>query len=153
EGDDPRRIHWKATARAGELRSKIYEPSSQYRLLILLDINTYQESWMGLDPEIQELTIAAAASIAMWALDEGYTVGLLANSLMMGLAGEHVSQDDEQEQAPRIQLMNTTTATQAFVHRVHIPMESDSGQREQIHSTSDRLLTYFGSPMATLIMP
>ncbi len=49
-GDDPRRIHWKATARAGELRSKIYEPSSQHRLFILLDINTYKESWMGLDP-------------------------------------------------------------------------------------------------------
>src|SRR5947209_16597047 len=43
-GDDPRRIHWKATARAGELRSKIYEPSSQYRLFILLDINTDRKS-------------------------------------------------------------------------------------------------------------
>jgi uncharacterized protein (DUF58 family) len=148
-GDDPRRIHWKATARAGELRSKIYEPSNQYRLLILLDINTYQESWMGLDPEIQELTISAAASIGMWALDEGYTVGLLANSLMMGLAGEHVSQDDEQ--TARSQLMDTTTATQTFVHRVRIPMANDSGQREQILSALGRLLPYFGSPMDALI--
>ncbi len=106
-GDDPRRIHWKATARAGELRSKIYEPSSQYRLLILLDINTYQEAWMGLDPEIQELTIAAAASIAMWALDEGYAVGLLANSLMIELSGENISSDDEQ--APKLQSMDTAT--------------------------------------------
>ena len=148
-GDDPRRIHWKATARAGELRSKIYEPSSQYRLLILLDINTYQEAWMGLDPEIQELTIAAAASIAMWALDEGYTVGLLANSLMMELSGENISSDDEQ--APRLQSMNTTTAAQAFVHRVRIPMASDSGQREQLLSALGRLLPYFGSPMDALI--
>jgi ATPase family associated with various cellular activities (AAA)/Protein of unknown function DUF58 len=60
-GDDPRRIHWKATARAGELRSKIYEPSSRYRLLMLLDINSYPEPWMGLDSEIQELSIAAAS--------------------------------------------------------------------------------------------
>jgi uncharacterized protein (DUF58 family) len=148
-GDDPRRIHWKATARAGELRSKIYEPSSQYRLLILLDINTYAEPWMGLDPEIQELTIAAAASIGMWALDEGYSVGLLANSLMMGLAGEHVSQDDEQ--TARSQQMDTITATQTFVHRVRIPMASDSGQREQILSALGRLLPYFGSPMDALI--
>jgi uncharacterized protein (DUF58 family) len=150
-GDDPRRIHWKAPARAGELRSKIYEPSSQYRLLMLLDINTYPESWMGLDPEIQELTIAAAASIAMWALDEGYTVGLLANSLMIGITSEHVSQDDEQEQASRLQSMNTTTATQTFVHRVRIPMASDSGQREQLLSALGRLLPYFGSPMDALI--
>ncbi len=148
-GDDPRRIHWKATARAGELRSKIYEPSSQYRLLILLDINTYPEPWMGLDPEIQELTIATAASIAMWALDEGYTVGLLANSLMMGLAGQNVSTDDEQ--APKLQSVNTITATQAFVHRVRIPMGSDSGQREQLLSALGRLLPYFGSSMDALI--
>src|SRR6266568_3065035 len=148
-GDDPRRIHWKATARAGELRSKIYEPSSQYRLLILLDINTYPEPWMGLDPEIQELTIATAASIAMWALDEGYTVGLLVNSLMMGLAGQSVSTDDEQ--APKLQSVNTITATQAFVHRVRIPMGSDSGQREQLLSALGRLLPYFGSSMDALI--
>ena len=148
-GDDPRRIHWKATARAGELRSKIYEPSSQYRLLILLDINTYQESWMGLDPEIQELTIAVAASIAMWALDEGYAVGLLANSLMMELSGENISSDDEQGLKP--QPVDTATAVQTFVHRVRVPMASDSGQREQLLSALGRLLPYFGSPMDALI--
>jgi len=148
-GDDPRRIHWKATARAGELRSKIYEPSSQYRLLILLDINTYHEAWMGLDPEIQELTIAAAASIAMWALDEGYAVGLLANSLMMELSGENISSDDEQ--GLKLQSVDTATAIQTFVHRVRVPMASGGGQREQLLSALGRLLPYFGSPMDALI--
>ncbi len=143
-GDDPRRIHWKATARAGELRSKIYEPSSQYRLFILLDINTYKESWMGLDPEIQELTIAAAASLAMWALDEGYAVGLLANSLMMGLSGESASTGDEQA-------ISSLTAAQAFIHRVRVPMARGSGQREQLLSALGRLLPYFGSPMDALV--
>ncbi len=143
-GDDPRRIHWKATARAGELRSKIYEPSSQYRLLIMLDVNTYPEPWMGLDPELQELTIAAAASIAMWGLDEGYAVGLLANSLMMGVAGEDATAGDEWSP-------HTVTEARAFMHRVRIPMASDSGQREQILSALGRLLPYFGSPMNTLI--
>jgi uncharacterized protein (DUF58 family) len=143
-GDDPRRIHWKATARVGELRSKIYEPSSQYRLFILLDINTYKESWMGLDPEIQELTIAAAASLAMWALDEGYAVGLLANSLMMGLSGESASTGDEQA-------ISSVAAAEAFIHRVRVPMARGNGQREQILSALGRLLPYFGSPMDALI--
>jgi uncharacterized protein (DUF58 family) len=143
-GDDPRRIHWKATARAGELRSKVYEPSSQYRLLILLDINSYREPWMGLDPEIQELTIAAAASLAMWALDEGYAVGLIANSLMMGLSGEDATGDDGQASM-------SATAVQAFIHRVRVPLASDSAQREQLLSALGRLLPYFGSPMDTLI--
>src|SRR5579884_1459950 len=40
-GDDPRRIHWKATARLGSLYSKVYPYSSQRRLLILLDAWNY----------------------------------------------------------------------------------------------------------------
>lgn len=143
-GDEPRRIHWKATARAGDLRSKIYEPSSQYHLLLLLDINTYKEPWMGLDPEIQELTIAAAASLAMWALDEGYTVGLLANSLMMGLFGEDASAGDGPVSA-------SVASAATFLHRVRVPMASGDGQREQILSALGRLLPYFGSPMDALI--
>lgn len=143
-GDDPRRIHWKATARAGDLRSKIYEPSSQYRLLILLDINSYREPWMGLDPEIQELSIAAAASLAMWALDEGYVVGLIANSLMMGISGEDATDGDEQA-------LLSAAAVQAFIHRVRVPLASDSAQREHILSALGRLLPYFGSPMDALI--
>jgi hypothetical protein len=143
-GDDPRRIHWKASARAGELRSKIYEPSSQYRLLMLLDINSYPEPWMGLDPEIQELSIAAAASLALWALDRGYAVGLIANSLMMGLSGEDATGDDER--APL-----SATAVQAFIHRVRVPLATGSAQREQLLSALGRLLPYFGSPMDALI--
>jgi uncharacterized protein (DUF58 family) len=137
-GDDPRRIHWKATARAGELRSKIYEPSGQHRLLILLDINTYKEAWMGHDPELQELTIAAAASLAIWALDQGYAVGLLANSLMMSLTGDGPSPDGE-------------PLAQALIHRVYVPVTSNSRQRERLLSALGRLLPYFGSPMGTLI--
>jgi uncharacterized protein (DUF58 family) len=139
-GDDPRRIHWKATARVGELRSNIYEPSSQYRLFIFLDINTYKESWMGLDPEIQELTIAAAASISMWALDEYYVVGLLANSLLMGLSGGNPSAGNEQG-----------SFAGSFAHRVRIPMARGYQHREQILSALGRLLPYFGSPMDALL--
>jgi uncharacterized protein (DUF58 family) len=143
-GDDPRRIHWKATARAGSLRSKIYEPSSQHRLLILLDINTYPEPWMGLDADIQELMISATASLAMWALDEGYSVGLLANSLMMGLAGEDAS--SEADRSPK-----TLLDAHAFIHRVRVPLASDEEQGERILSALGRLLSYFGSPIDTLI--
>ncbi len=82
-GDDPRRIHWKATARSGEMRSKIYEPSSLRRLLVLLDTYNNSNELQEADPAIQELSITAAASIALWALEEGYMVGLLTNSAVM----------------------------------------------------------------------
>jgi uncharacterized protein (DUF58 family) len=76
-GDDPRRIHWKATAHVGALRSKVYDPPALRRLLLLLDVWNYSECAKGTDLAIQKLTIAAAASLGVWALDEGYLVGLL----------------------------------------------------------------------------
>ena len=145
-GDDPRRIHWKATARLGTLQSKVYEPSSQYRLLILLDVNTYLESWMGIDPDIQELTISAAASLAMWALDEGYSVGVLANTLMVGLDAEYSTEGER-----LVVASGTTTPTLAYMHRVRVPMASDSAQRERILTALGRLLSYSGSSMDGII--
>lgn len=153
-GDDPRRIHWKATARAGELRSKIYEPSSQYRLLIMLDINTYKEAWLGHDPELQELTISAAASIALEALEQGYSVGLLANSLMMAMSGDALTgnEDSFSPEGLTARLPSSPAfAAHAFIHRVRVPLASDNGQPERILTALGRLLPYFGSPMDALI--
>jgi uncharacterized protein (DUF58 family) len=140
-GDDPRRIHWKATARAGILRSKIYEPSSQYRLLVVLDVNTYSASWMGVDPEIQELTISAAASIACWGLDEGYAVGLLTNSLLTSLA------DQKNDSSTR----STTTTMHTSVPRAQVPYASDRGQREHLLLSFARLIPYLGEPLDELL--
>ncbi len=78
----------------------------------------------------------------MWALDEGYAVGLLANSLMLGLSGESASASDVQE---------AVMTPQSFIHRVRVPLASESGQRVRILSALGRLLPYFGSPMDTLI--
>lgn len=77
--DDPRRIHWKATAKLGSLQSKVYAYSSMHRLLILLDAWNYTD-WGGTDPEVQELSIAIAGSLATWAIEGGTQVGLLTNS-------------------------------------------------------------------------
>ena len=92
-GDDPRRIHWKATAHAGKLQSKVYESSTLRRLLVLLDTWNYTidvqnagqgkvQKQEGTDGELQEFVITTAASLAVWGLEEGYMVGLLANCAM-----------------------------------------------------------------------
>ncbi len=145
-GDDPRRIHWKVTARMGELQSKVYEPSSQYRLLIILDINTYPESWMGIDPDLQELTISAAASLAMWAIDEGYSVGVLANTVMVGLDADYATEGERV-----VYTSGTGAATLSFMHRVRVPMARDSAQRERILTMLGRLQPYSGSAMDAII--
>ncbi|HEX2172540.1 MAG TPA: DUF58 domain-containing protein [Dehalococcoidia bacterium] len=80
-GDDPRRVHWKATARSRRLQVKILEPSTTHRLLIALNMNVSGPAWwwQAYDPELLEQAISAAASIAHWAVDRGYQVGLSAN--------------------------------------------------------------------------
>lgn len=83
-GDSPRRLHWKATARApGQaLQVRVFEPTTSHRLQILLNVNTMHEnwSWQGYDPQALEAAITTAASVASWATDHGFLVGLAANA-------------------------------------------------------------------------
>ncbi len=83
-GDSPRRLHWKATARAPDqtLQVKLFEPTTSHRLHVLLNINTSDEhwSWQGYDPQALEAAITVAASVAKWASEHGLLVGLAANA-------------------------------------------------------------------------
>ena len=83
-GDSPRRMHWKATARAPDqaLQVKLFEPTTTHRLHIVLNISTAGQnwSWHGYDPEALEAAITTAASVANWGVERGYLVGLAANA-------------------------------------------------------------------------
>lgn len=78
-GDSPRTIHWKATARRGELQTKLFEPSAQRTSAIFLDIKTVPLGYFGYVPEYLELGITAAASVARHLLDLRESVGLYVN--------------------------------------------------------------------------
>jgi uncharacterized protein (DUF58 family) len=83
-GDTLRRLHWKATARAPDqaLQVKLFEPTTSHRLHILLNVSTSEQnwSWQGYDPEALEAAITTAASVASWAVERGFLVGLSANA-------------------------------------------------------------------------
>lgn len=79
-GDNPRHIHWKASARRGHLQTKLFEPASTPQLFIFCNQDTFARIWEGLDPQTLELTITVAASLANYGLEEGYMVGLRVNS-------------------------------------------------------------------------
>lgn len=79
-GDEPRRIHWKATARAGTLQSKLYDPSTRHALVICLDLRTWPGVAVAPDAALTELAICAAASVGAWAHEQRYAVGLCANA-------------------------------------------------------------------------
>ena len=141
-GDDPRRIHWKATAHAATLRSKIYEYSNQRRILLLLDTSNYARAWMGIDREIHELTITVAASLAVWALDEGYMVGLLANSAVMTSLYERSSQNI---------MKHTSKTSEISAPGVSVPFALDHGQYERLLSLLARLAPYENIPLENII--
>jgi uncharacterized protein (DUF58 family) len=86
-GDLPRRIHWRASARTGDLQSKQFEPSATPVVALFLDVNTFEHFWEGLDTDLLELAISAAASLAAHGLDERRQVGLYVNAPLHG--GEH----------------------------------------------------------------
>jgi uncharacterized protein (DUF58 family) len=83
-GDSLRRLHWKATARAPDqqLQVKLLEPTTTYRLMVLLNVSTFSEhwAWQGYDPELLEAAITVAASVASWGAEQGYQIGLSANA-------------------------------------------------------------------------
>ena len=80
--DSLRHIHWKATARQGELQVRAFEPTTSLNLVILLNVATFKHHWQGFIPELLERTISLAGSIATWATGQKYKVGLVANGSM-----------------------------------------------------------------------
>lgn len=77
-GDSRRRVDWKATAAAGKLQVKLYEPSMALEAFIVLDLDTAnyeQNHWIS----STELAITAAASTASWLQRNKQAVGLITN--------------------------------------------------------------------------
>jgi uncharacterized protein (DUF58 family) len=73
-------VHWAATARTGSLQTRVYEPTTSRTLAIFLDLDTFEFYYQGMDPELVEHMISAAATLTRTGLDEGYAVGFYANS-------------------------------------------------------------------------
>ncbi len=77
-GDPMNRIHWRATARTGQLHSKVYEPSTLAGATLLLDFHAAGYSKRG-EPIRSELAVTAAASLANAVYQMGQQVGLVSN--------------------------------------------------------------------------
>jgi uncharacterized protein (DUF58 family) len=80
-GDQLRQLHWRATARLGRLQTRRYDPAAAVHLMIVLDVNTAEQAWRGVDHAVLEHAISVAASIARDAIENRLPVGLLANAL------------------------------------------------------------------------
>jgi uncharacterized protein (DUF58 family) len=73
QGDDVRRVHWRTTARRGELMVRREEQSWDPSASILLDTRIRAHAGEGMDSSM-EWAISAAASVAIHFLDEGFGI-------------------------------------------------------------------------------
>jgi uncharacterized protein (DUF58 family) len=76
-GDAMRRIHWKATARQGELQVRVVDPAAAPTLLLVLLAETFDHPWTRYREDLFELAVSAVASIASRALADRWPVALL----------------------------------------------------------------------------
>ena len=78
-GDPFRQIHWKATAHAGSLQTRVCENTSEPTSVVMLNVSTFEEDWRGTDVERFEWVLSVAGSLAVWADENGSTIGLSSN--------------------------------------------------------------------------
>ena len=78
-GDPLSRIHWGATARTGNLHSKIYEPSTVAGATLLLDLHK-KSNPQHHEPVRSDLAVTTAASLSQYLYELGQQVGLVTNA-------------------------------------------------------------------------
>lgn len=79
-GDSLNRIHWKASARTGDLFTKTFEPTSVSGGTLMLDM--HDESYVPEDKEARmELAITVTASISYLLQMSGEQVGMITNAI------------------------------------------------------------------------
>src|SRR5437016_10481288 len=80
-GDARNEIHWKTSARLGELQTKLYEPATSLDAIFLVNVASYERYWIQADPEAVELVISATAELLRLAASAGRQVGLVTNGI------------------------------------------------------------------------
>ncbi|WP_327157382.1 DUF58 domain-containing protein [Streptomyces tubercidicus] len=78
-GDDLRRVHWRSTARHGELMVRREEQPQKARCTVLLDTRETAHPGAGPDSAF-EWAVAGAASTAVHLLERGFSVRLLTDT-------------------------------------------------------------------------
>ncbi len=151
-GDSLRRVHWKATARTMQLQSKVYEATTTYTLVLFLNVAARTDGYYGINPDLQELAICAAASVTDWAIDQGYEVGFYANTIMYmpEMEEETGRRTGTVEEEPERGLEDEVEA-QLRKRRIHLPPSSSNEQRRRIMEVLARIQPFFGTPIEDVI--
>jgi uncharacterized protein (DUF58 family) len=85
-GDDLRRVHWRSTARRGELMVRREEQPHELQATVLLDVRGHGHRGMGVSASL-EWAVTAAASVVVLLTSCGYAVRLVTDGLDLGWTG------------------------------------------------------------------
>jgi uncharacterized protein (DUF58 family) len=81
-GDDPGDIHWRASARTGELQVKVHDQTADPKMMIVINAQLSEHQWgdlMDYEQDVVEYMISIAASLCVNALQHGIDAGFAAN--------------------------------------------------------------------------
>ena len=78
-GDPLKNVDWKVSAKMQQLQVRTFEPSSSYTVILVVVVETTARSWEGYSPVNLERVITASASLAAYASEMQYSLGLFSN--------------------------------------------------------------------------
>ena len=153
-GDPLNRIHWRATARTGQLHSKIYEASSVAGVTIMMEFRREAYPRDG-EPFRSELAVTAATSIANAVQIMGQQVGFLTNGRdaadrirLEGWDGEPVALETREAAHAVAEIDEKNDRLQPL----QIPTRRDSEQFNRIRETLARVELTDGLTFAELVI-
>ena len=76
------RIEWKATARTGQLHTRVFDASFATEVALVVNLKTGEQAWEGIAPEVLELTVTVAASVVEHCYRAGYRFGVYTNGFV-----------------------------------------------------------------------
>jgi len=105
DGDEPRSIHWKASARSEGLKVRQHEAQGVRRCIVVLDADpaAWPAEVLGADPDAFERAVTAAASLVLSAQRAGLTTRFVTGSVggaPLDLRGPDVATTTLQALAP-----------------------------------------------------
>jgi hypothetical protein len=119
--------------------------------VLFLNVIAQLDVYYGIHPDLQELSICATASVANWALNQGYAVGLYSNTTLF-IPDEDVPVvlTSQTEKTPADN-QEKITAARLKRRRIRLPATSNEEQRQRIMETLARVQSFFASSIEDVL--
>ncbi|MDX2137924.1 MAG: DUF58 domain-containing protein [Chloroflexota bacterium] len=116
-GDSPRHVHWRSTARTGQLISKEFADEAQPGLTLVLDVFAYPYAQTKSKHTPFEMAIKIAASIGDYARKRGYPLYLMVDDSTLPAPGGAVEWTMLLEYLAKVQPQGTRPLSQVISPR------------------------------------